>query len=527
MADERIIPYGGSKAVKITTAMKQELQNHVKRGGEIADYDKEIKEQEALRDAKNGELKVLHVTAEGEDKKEAKEANKAIKATQKEIDKIDSNIKDIENKKGKLVTVQTKANIAGTNIMDYAAAMQPVEEPAEEPVVTENPFDISETPVNEEPQIEEVQLEEQKTEEIPVEVDVPEAAEEPIDDDFAAELDDDLSAELDDFPSEEETVSDDSLQITDDEANEIWEGLKNVELNEEPKTIEPVEPDYSDMVVTPVYEEPTVPVNDEFTMPSFDTEPVVETPVVTEPEISPEEIQAEVHNDIENTLPTVEVDEPFDAEQVMNNVYGEVGVTPEEPVETTERDLENLTLFKDHEDYTFAFGQKLYGREALTPAELESLENEKDFINEKAFESKRLTQYKKITDENKKLKTKVTTLGKEFKKNVESIGATYTKDVEKLNKATKKAKEQAEADRVEKIQTQKLNDSLTATINEQTVNIETLTTNNADLQNTIENQKSQISDLEKVNKEQAEKIRMFEEKLNTVFGIVKEVSEEN
>ncbi|MEI3508484.1 MAG: hypothetical protein V8R01_05185 [Bacilli bacterium] len=86
------------------------------------------------------------------------------------------------------------------------------------------------------------------------------------------------------------------------------------------------------------------------------------------------------------------------------------------------------------------------------------------------------------------------------------------------------AKEQAEADRVEKIQTQKLNNSLTDTIKEQSQTIEDLTNQNNDLQSTIESQNSQIADLEKQNEEQAARIRDFEEKLNTVFGIVKEVS---
>ncbi len=265
--------------------------------------------------------------------------------------------------------------------------------------------------------------------------------------------------------------------ISEEDADAIWEGLQNVELSEIPEIEE-----------------------------------------------SKEEIETRVHNDMVNSLPSYEAISPFISENVKNDVYETNDIIPDEEIDETDRDLKNLTLFKDYADYTFAFGQKHFKREALTPFELESLKKMKAFPTERSFYSKRATQYNKIANESDKLKKKVVTLGKDFTKKLNEISAEYDRNVKELNKVYDASFKQAEVDRVEKIQTSRLNDNLTQTIRERESEISELINKNNDLQRVIDNQNNKISELEMLNAEQAEQIRMFEEKLNTVFGIVKEVN---
>ncbi len=550
----KAIPYGGSKAVKITEVMRRDLNSYNQRKQEVASFEEEIAKLEQSLNEKKATVDELNIQASSEDKKEAKDAAKKIKAEEKEINKIDDNIKRIQDKMKKLTDKQNKVQLVGVVLNSFPKIedinLESKEIPVREEVsevapevqtpeeVTTSEIDMPvENEINTEmPSIEEAVPVGETTEEsaTSLENDEQSGFASELDDDFASELDDDFeideSTDNNEETSEKETIeptqitpdysglddeaddnSDNPLGITEDEANQIWEGLQNVEL-------------YNKEIPT-TYDEPQ---NYELiTEPSAETTVVEETKIPEEvapiiPEKTEEEVKEEVRNDIEQSIPIVEVQTPVNTENVMNQVYNEVGVEPEE--EPKERDLKNLTLFKDYADYVFTFGQKHYEKDALTPSEIEALDNVKDFLSEKSFENKRTTQYKKIDDENKKLKKKVVTLGKEFTKNVDSISAEYSAAVEELTEMAEAAKEQAEADRVEKIQTQKLNDSLTDTIKEQSQTIEDLTNQNTDLQSTIESQNSQIADLEKQNEEQAARIRDFEEKLNTVFGIVKEVS---
>ncbi len=557
------IIYGGSKAVKITEIMRRDLDSYNQRKQEVASFEEEIAKQEQEINEKKSEISELNVQASSEDKKEVKEATKKIKSLEKEINKIDDNIKHMRDKMKKLTDKHNKTQLVGVTLNSFPekekienqevvedGEMTPVQpEQVEMPVVTVVP------PITQFPDQIPVQPAEENVSENEMENEIDEggtlanpsitedgetvgfeqennAANNNVQQsDLPAESDNNFSSELDDdFEIDESTVeptvdepavpvnptpinpdySDfDDLNITESEADQIWEGLQNIDLydTEAPKMYD--ETTNYEPVSEPLKEVETVSDN-------------VSEPEQVMPEKTEEEIKQEVHNDIEQSIPIVEVPAPVSTEAVIDQVYDEVGVRPEE--EPKERDLKNLTLFKDYADYVFTFGQKHYAKDALTPVEIAALDDVKDFLTEKAFETKRATQYNKIDNENKKLKKKVVTLGKEFTKNVDSISAEYSASVEKLTEMAEAAKEQAEADRVEKIQTQKLNDSLTDTINDQSQNIENLTNENSELQSTIEKQKAQIADLEKQNEKQAAKIKDFEEKLNTVFGIVKEVS---
>ncbi|MBQ9011631.1 MAG: hypothetical protein IJ093_03175, partial [Bacilli bacterium] len=231
-----------------------------------------------------------------------------------------------------------------------------------------------------------------------------------------------------------------------------------------------------------------------------------------------------IHEEIERDIPTITPTEAYDSVELTADIYDEIGLKSDEVVIPKERDIKNLTLFKDYNDYVFTFAQQHYAKDALTPEEIDALKVYKTFLSETDFEAKRTQQYKRITNADKKLKKQFDKLTKEFKKNTDSISKEYKKNVKELTKAMTNAKKQAEIDRLEKVQTQQLNDTLSVTLTEKTTNIEDLTARNNSLQDTIEQQLKKIEELEKTNSKQADKIKDFEEKLNTVLGIVQEAN---
>jgi len=109
---------------------------------------------------------------------------------------------------------------------------------------------------------------------------------------------------------------------------------------------------------------------------------------------------------------------------------------------------------------------------------------------------------------------------------VDKLSKEYVSTTDELTKQTNRAKEQIEIDRVEKVQTQKLNDSLTDNIKEQNAHIDSLNEENSNLKETIEARDKTIKQLKDEIKDKTQKIKVFEEKLNTVLGIVKEVKNE-
>ena len=234
-------------------------------------------------------------------------------------------------------------------------------------------------------------------------------------------------------------------------------------------------------------------------------------------------LQQRIHEEIDKELPVFEAPVAKDSEEELNSIYKKVDVEPQIPNKSKTRDIKDLTLFVDYNDYNFTFGQQHYKKDALTPKDLDALDNLKAHLNEKEFVNRRTVQYNKITAENKRLNKKIVTLSKTFTKTIDKLSKEYTKTTEQLTKQAEAAKAQIETDRVEKVQTQKLNASLTDNIKEKEERIDTLIKENTNLKQIIEEKSAQIADLENETKAQAEKIKVFEEKLNTVLGIVKEV----
>jgi len=544
------IVYDNSKAVKINNEMRSGLNTYNQRSLEIEKLTNEISNNQIELDAKNKEIESLEVAANSADKKEAKEANKKLKGLQKDIEKLLSAIKEIENKKENLIVKQNSANVDGVvtkvfqskteneNTNTEAIGEYKEEEsfiPTDEPLeiteddskdkISEDDLDIiwnklhqvdeddveeqaqeEITPVYDEPEVIKPVYE---TEETPVSIfgNIPETVEQ-TESEVQTETDD-ISAELDNSSIIEPTVISEEVEET------------------------PVVEENEAVIETPIAEEPII-----------EESPIVETESVIEPVEDPakidlqgvetddiiipdnESVQDKVHNEVNDEFPNIEIPEPMDSEKKLKSIYEEVDVEPKLLDKSPTRDLKNLTLFVDYNDYTFTFAQQHYNKEALTPEELEKLDSIKSYLNELEFNAKRTIQYNKITAENKRLNRKIVTLSKEFTKTVDKLSKEYVSTTDDLTAQTNKAKEQVEIDRVEKVQTQKLNESLTANIKEQNDQIDSLNNENQGLKDTIEARDEKIKELKAEIKDKAEKIKVFEEKLNTVLGIVKEVKNE-
>ena len=189
-------------------------------------------------------------------------------------------------------------------------------------------------------------------------------------------------------------------------------------------------------------------------------------------------------------------------------------------------DISNLTQFNEYNDYVFAYGQNKYGKEALTPKEIDNLETNEDFLDEKTFLKQRNSQYHDINRENARIKQEITALGEEYQRNIDSMSEKYTKNVNELNETLEEAKKEINKLLNQKIQYERLNNALSETANEQGQKIEELTNANKGLQDTIVNQSGKIANLEKNSEEQAQKMTELEDKLNKVFGIVKDEIDE-
>lgn len=511
------ISYSSSKAVKITADMRNDLNAYNQRKNEINNYAVLENENKNLIEEKTNELKSLEITAGSEDKKESKDANKRMKNLQKEIDKLMATNSSFENKRNILLKRQNSANMSGVQLKTFPEKIEEVKENIS--AVVDNSM-----PVNNEP------IGEYKEEESFVPADLPSV--EGIDNELKPTPEDleAIWANLHKFDEKEEDVilepiSEDFVKPIYEEESQvepIYEN-ENTEIKEE-KMEEP-------MIIEPIHNSVDEP------MVSNESDNVIEPAVISEePVIVPVEevkeedvktkVENEIHEQVSNEFPEIEVPTPMDSEKKLNEIYKELDVEPQLPVETEVRDLKDLTLFVDYNDYTFAFAEQHYNKQALKQDEINALDTIKSYLTEKEFETKRTSQYKKITNENKRLNKKIVSLSKEFTKTSDKLSKDYVKTTDDLTAQVNKAKEQIEIDRVEKVQTQKLNDSLTENIKEQAAHIEDLLNENAGLKETIENRDNTIADLEKTVSEQSDRIKVFEEKLNTVLGIVKEVKGE-
>ena len=236
-----------------------------------------------------------------------------------------------------------------------------------------------------------------------------------------------------------------------------------------------------------------------------------------------EKLEKDVHDEIERAVPTFIPGTAIDGAIYMDKIYEENGVVPEQPI--VERDLKNLSTFEDYADYKFTFAQKHFDKDALSREELKEIQSVEGLLSEEEFVEKRTKEYSKISNESKRLKEKVIKLGDDFTKKVDEINETYNATVDSLTKVVDDAKKLAEKERVEKIQTQRLNDTLTTSIREKEEEITTLTSKISGFQNLVGTQEDQIAGLEAKNSEQADKIKVLEAKLNTVFGIVQGIKE--
>ncbi len=545
------ISYVSSKAVKINSDMRNDLNFYNQRQKSINDYNDEIATNQKLIDTKNAEISSLQGVVNSEDKRESREAIRRIKSLQREIERLVFDNSNFESKMNSLSKKQNAANKVGVQMKTF---------PKAETDALNNVVDNSV----------------------------------PMDNNITSNYKEQESfVPASDVNEPSENVG---PKLSNQDIEAIWNGLHQQEDSSEPQpentvsepvmepapTIEPApvatpEPSYEQTnepePVEPAYEQtdepaPVEPVYEPVSEPA-PVEPVYETPEEEEPKIiepivineepinvetevkeneeveenegeettveheNPKDdvavsggLEQEIHEEVKNEFPKIAVPEPMDSEDKLHSIYNELDVEPKMPDTSTPRDLKNLTLFVDYNDYTFAFAQQHYDKEALTPDEIENLTRVKGYLTEKDFSSKRTTQYNKITAENKRLNKKIVSLSKEFTKTIDKLSKEYVSTTEELTNQTLKATEQIEIDRVEKVQTQRLNESLTNNIKDQASHIEDLMGENKNLKETLAERDNTIKDLEQVVSDQADKIKVFEEKLNTVLGIVKEVKGE-
>ena len=228
-------------------------------------------------------------------------------------------------------------------------------------------------------------------------------------------------------------------------------------------------------------------------------------------------------------LVTNEDNEENDSHEIKefneDNDFEEIDIKPNipDPVKITriEDQADNLTKFNDYNEYVFDFGQNHYDKEALTPEEIESLNNIDEFLSEEEFYIKRNEQYAKIKKEDNDLKDKIIELDNNYRKELEDTYKKYSDNIKKLKEEIKTAKEEIQNTKSEKEQTDKLNANLTSTIKQQDQTILDLNAKNKGLQDTIVNQSSKITALEKANEHQNTRINDLEDKFNSVQSILK------
>jgi len=536
------ILYDNSKAVKINDEMRSNLNIYNQRKTEINDHTRKILEYQRDVNNKTKELEDLQIAANGDDKRAAKEANKKIKGLQKEIDKLHTLEKESENKKTSLLEKQNRAYIDGVQYNTF---------PENEEISEEN----SETQIETKPEaIGEYKEEESFIPESAVEItevsDGPTLEEEDLDaiwnklhhidekDNEEAIMKEEAVTPIYEEPVKIDPVYEDTTNVEKEPAvnteQQVETPEENTELEEEKVNI--IEPTVISEEPNDIIEESKTDVTAEetnITEPTIISEEKQDVDDDSEIDLAEEIItndnesdQDKIHRELQEEFPKIEVPEPMDSESKLKSIYEEVDVEPKLLDKSTTRDLKNLTLFVDYNDYTFTFGQQHYNKEALTPEEIETLDAIKSYLKEKEFNDKRTIQYNKITSENKRLNRKIVTLSKEFTRTVDKLSKEYVSTTDELTKQTNRAKEQIEIDRVEKVQTQKLNDSLTDNIKEQNAHIDNLNEENSNLKETIEARDKTIKQLKDEIKDKTHKIKVFEEKLNTVLGIVKEVKNE-
>ncbi len=563
------ISYNNSKAVKINSEMRNNLNIYNQRKSEINNYSNKITAYQKELEEKNKEIESLNTIANGDDKKAAKDANKKLKSLQKETEKLVTLINDLESKKAPLIEKQEHSHMEGVQNKNFP---EKDDEPSNNPVDTQNAIgeykeDESFIPEKPEPEFisedsnertlrsddldaiwnklhtidekdkEETSMEQEEVTPVyeepaaiePVYDETPEVKEEtPISIFGDVQMEEEpKQIETPDETVAEEVISDESKEIIEEKEQEPEENVEEkIEYSEE-KPEEPEKIEEDNELEEPKIIEPTV-ISEETETINTDNDDELPTSELEEELVRPddENDQEKIHKAIEQEFPEIEVPKPMDTESKLKNIYEEIDVEPKLLDKSTTRDLKNLTLFVDYNDYTFTFGQQHYNKEALTPEELEKLESIRSYLKEKDFNDKRTIQYNKITAENKRLNRKIVTLSKEFTKTVDRLSKDYVSTTDELTNQVNKAKEQVEIDRVEKVQTQKLNDSLTVNIKEQNEHIANLTNENNKLKETVDNKDKTIKELQDKVKDRNEKIKVFEEKLNTVLGIVKEVKNE-
>jgi len=526
---ERII-FGDSRAIKITNDMKKGLNSFNEKKNNIDKLQTEINELENSRILKQNELNELNVNINNEDKKEAKETTKKIKALEKEIHKLDTNIKNTNNKLEKI----NKAELNGVvlkSVMEIGKESEStVENPTPQPTPESNIEMIPsvEVPVVNENVVDTTPSIESEKENVSAFEPTPEPIEnneEP--NDLAKELDFDIEPieeEPINIPVIENDIKPDDVQseninpsynfLSQEDLDKMWKGL-------------------NEKVKEPIEEEPIVIDSKE------ENNGETEKPLVKEAEENKEEI-AEIPEESEEEPQIVDMkDEEIKEHEVeVENEIEKPDIFAEgskfyqiASKEVTQKPLldeeknKDLIPYNDYNDYVFKFGQNHYNKEALTPTEISDLSNVDGFLNEESFTLKRSGQYKEVVEENNRLRDKIVKTDEDYKKQVKDLTDEHKSVLDELDKLIDTANDRINAYKARISELEKLNKSLTDTVNEQDATIESLNSQNNGLQDTIVNLNEKITNLEDIKENQSNKISDYENKFKEVLTIVKEVKD--
>ena len=122
------------------------------------------------------------------------------------------------------------------------------------------------------------------------------------------------------------------------------------------------------------------------------------------------ELPQETHNQVDHLIEEIEAPKET-SQEMIDKLWSELKVLSNEQIPNTNVTSDNdLTHYKNYNDYIFGFGKKHYGKEALTAEEIDALSSITGFLSESEFEKNKNSQFNVIIDENNNLKNTINDL---------------------------------------------------------------------------------------------------------------------
>lgn len=538
------LEFKDSRAIKITSDMRKALDTYNQKKYELEKANDELKTLENSRKQKEDEINALNINTLDGDKKNAKETNKKIKTIDKEITKIQNDIQKINDKINKFLEQNKQITIPDVNLKSFKDFGKTEDE---QPVINIddqiiNNIDIVPEIKNENNEYEtnitspDVNEETQNIEETPI------VKNENIDDNITEIDEKDFinsiepvvlenpeinNVEIVDDKEEikePETISDQEEEIfnpflSEDSVNKIWEEM-------DVKT-DGIEESAENNLDNEKLEEDTI-TEEEPVENNFDIE-LKENPIEDNSNLELEEDSIK-ELDEETPEKIIKLTNAENPEIEKPNIFGKNS----EFIKIANKDVSpkplipeggdtSLVCYEDYNDYKFKFGQKHYGKEALTPKELSDLATLNEFLDREAFEIQRSSQYVDIKKENDELKERITDLNKDYKQQISDLKHEHNSNLDELEKLIDKANNIINHNKERIADLENTERNLNKTIDKQTSEIESLNKKQQELEETIDKLNKNIMNLEETRDKHETKIQNYETKFKEVLGIVREV----